>query len=108
MLLCIWSLCLHYTLQMSMVSLVLVCIVAYGLNSPCKEMLYVRTSRDIKYKAKSWSEMFGNEVMKMFGAQINLWVNLESDACKPNCFHSGATAGIVIGWVVVWAAVATQ
>jgi len=52
------AVCMDYNLVMSTASLVFVCTLAYGLNSPCKEMLYVRTSRDIKYKAKAWSEMY--------------------------------------------------
>lgn len=108
MLLCIWSLCADYSLQMSTAALVLVCIIAYGLNSPCKEMLYVRTSRDIKYKAKSWSEMYGNQVMKLFGAQVNLWVNREGDLCTPHCFQSGTTALVSGLWVGGWLAVAAR
>merc|ERR1719215_264017 len=108
MLLCILALCSHYGLWMSTWSLVFVCILAYGLNSPCKEMLYVRTSREIKYKAKSWSEMYGNQLMKLFGAQMNLWVNREADFCQPNCFHASATAAVAGAWVVLWIAVAAK
>jgi len=108
MLLCILTLCSHYGLWMSTWSLVFVCILAYGLNSPCKEMLYVRTSREIKYKAKSWSEMYGNQLMKLFGAQMNLWVNREADFCQPHCFHASATAAVAGLWVVLWIGVAAK
>jgi len=108
MLLCILALCMDYGLWMSTVALILVCILAYGLNSPCKEMLYVRTSREIKYKAKSWSEMYGNQLMKLLGAQINLWVNREADSCQPRCFHSLSTALVASVWVVLWIAVAAK
>mmetsp|Transcript_89985 Transcript_89985/g.291218 ORF Transcript_89985/g.291218 Transcript_89985/m.291218 type:complete len:479 (-) Transcript_89985:337-1773(-) len=102
---CIALLCSHHGLWMSVWALSVSCVVAYGINSPCKEMLYVVASREIKYKAKSWSEMYGNQLMKLLGAQINLWVNRESGACHPHCFHSGSTVGIVVGWVVLWIAV---
>lgn len=102
------ALCLDYNLAMSTVSLVLVCILAYGLNSPCKEMLYVRTSRDIKYKAKSWSEMYGNQAMKLLGAQMNLWVNRESMSCMPSCFNPLATSMVTGGWVVLWTGIALR
>merc|ERR1719356_1509733 len=103
---CMVGLCADYGLQSSIFSIVVSSIIAYGLNSPCKEMLYVRTSREIKYKAKSWSEMYGNQVMKLVGAQMNLWVNLESPACTPNCFRPGATATVGATWVLAWFGIA--
>mmetsp|Transcript_41432 Transcript_41432/g.119311 ORF Transcript_41432/g.119311 Transcript_41432/m.119311 type:complete len:475 (+) Transcript_41432:168-1592(+) len=106
MFLCVAALCLHYSLSMTTISLVTVCILAYGLNSPCKEMLYVRTSKDIKYKAKSWSEMYGNQIMKVFGAQVNLWVNREAASCRPHCFNPQATLAVTLAWVVLWLGIA--
>jgi len=102
------ALALDYTLAMSTVSLVLVCILAYGLNSPCKEMLYVRTSREIKYKAKSWSEMYGNQAMKLVGAQMNLWVNREQASCGMNCFNGPATIVVTAFWVALWFGIAVK
>merc|ERR1719476_1180076 len=102
------ALSLDYTLQTSTITLVLVCILAYGLNSPCKEMLYVRTSREIKYKAKSWSEMYGNQAMKLLGAQMNLWVNRESVSCIPHCFNPLATILSVVLWNLLWFAIAAR
>lgn len=32
---------------------------SYSLNNPCKEMLYNPTSTDVKFKAKSWIDIFG-------------------------------------------------
>merc|ERR1712151_30582 len=43
----------------------------YGLNGPSREMLYVKTTRDMKYKAKSWSDMYGNNGMKSLASIIN-------------------------------------
>merc|ERR1712048_1261921 len=55
--------------------LVFVNVVQYALNGPCREMLYVRCTRDVKYKAKSWADMYGNILQKTIAAQINLHVN---------------------------------
>lgn len=105
---CIVLLSIKYTLTMSTAAVIVASTMAYSLNSPCKEMLYVRTSRDIKYKAKSWAETYGNELMKLLGAQINLWINNDSEsfACHPNCFHPGPTIGITVVWVALWMVVA--
>jgi len=103
---CVFALCARSSLGMSTFSLVASCILAYGINSPCKEMLYVRTSTDIKYKAKSWSEWYGNQAMKVLGAQVNLWINLDTESCRPHCFRPLATGWSVAAWIALWAAVA--
>lgn len=101
-LVCIAAVCVNRELLTSTIAANAAAIVAYSLNSPSKEILFVRTSREIKYKAKSWSEMYGNNVMKIMGAQINMWVNNESAACKPDCFHPGPTFAISGVWVSLW------
>mmetsp|Transcript_147446 Transcript_147446/g.456110 ORF Transcript_147446/g.456110 Transcript_147446/m.456110 type:complete len:467 (-) Transcript_147446:9-1409(-) len=105
MFLCVLLLCVDYGLWSSVWALFVSNVVAFGLNSPCKEMLFILTSREIKYKAKSWSEMYGNQLMKLFGAQLNLWVNRESSHCRPYCFQHYTTLGVVAAWVAVWLAV---
>lgn len=44
---------------------------SYALNNPCKEILYIPTSRDIKFKAKSWIDMFGNRSAKAIGGFLS-------------------------------------
>jgi len=79
--------------------LVFVNVVQYALNGPCREMLYVRCSKDVKYKAKSWADMYGNIMQKTIAAQINLHVN------DPD-FQPVASGVICSGWVGVWVAIA--
>lgn len=43
----------------------------YSLNNPSKEMLYLQTSKDIKFKAKSWIDMFGTRAAKAVGSVCN-------------------------------------
>ena len=43
----------------------------YALNGPSRELLYVRTSGDIKFKAKSWIDMFGTRGAKAVGSVVN-------------------------------------
>jgi len=44
---------------------------SYGFNNPIKEIIYLPTSEQIKLRAKSWIEMFGNRSSKAGGATIN-------------------------------------
>jgi AAA family ATP:ADP antiporter len=50
----------------------------YVLNQPAKEMLYIPTTRAVKYKAKAWIDMFGLRSAKMGGSIVNKSVGLAS------------------------------
>lgn len=43
----------------------------YALNQPTLKQLYIPTSKDTKYKAQAWIEMFGGRSSKAFGSAIN-------------------------------------
>ena len=43
---------------------------SYAVNNPVKEMMYIPTSKDAKYKAKSWIETFGSRGSKAAGGSI--------------------------------------
>ncbi|MBD3231525.1 hypothetical protein GF322_02570 [Candidatus Dependentiae bacterium] len=42
----------------------------YTLNNPTKEVMYIPTSKDVKFKAKSWIDVFGNRTTKGIGSTI--------------------------------------
>ncbi|MCB9493742.1 MAG: hypothetical protein H6679_05715 [Epsilonproteobacteria bacterium] len=43
---------------------------SYAVNNPTKEMMYIPTSKNAKFKAKGWVDMFGGRSAKATGAQI--------------------------------------
>jgi len=43
----------------------------YALNNPAKEIMYIPTSKDIKFKTKGWIDMFGARSMKALGSTVN-------------------------------------
>jgi len=45
--------------------------VNYALNQPTLKQLYIPTSKDTKYKAQAWIEMFGSRGAKSSGSVIN-------------------------------------
>jgi len=102
----------HYDFWTVQIVLVVVNVVQYALNAPCREFLYVQTSKSIKYKAKSWSDMYGNFLQKTIAAQINDHFNKYHYSCDPgggapnDCFNKPVTGGIVVAWVAFWSAVA--
>jgi ATP/ADP translocase len=87
-------------LWVTQISIICMNTFGYGLNGPSREMLYVQTARDMKYKAKSWSDMYGNSGMKSFASIINAYYNSKYD---PSC---GLTSIIASVWVGVWLLIA--
>ena len=43
---------------------------SYALNNPAKEMMYIPTSKAVKYKAKSWIDLFGGRAAKAAGSSV--------------------------------------
>lgn len=73
----------------------------YAFNQPVKEQLYIPTSKDTKYKAKAWTEMFGSRGSKAAGSGINFLAGLP--AVTPELFllvSSIASLGLIGLWIV--------
>ena len=43
----------------------------YALNNPSKEVLYIPTSQDVKFKTKGWIDAFGARLLKVCGSCVN-------------------------------------
>ncbi|KKQ32584.1 MAG: Plastidic atp adp transporter [candidate division TM6 bacterium GW2011_GWF2_37_49] len=70
---------------------------SYALNKPCVEIMYIPTSKDVKFKAKSWIDVFGSRLAKAFGAGINAFFTEMSSLLF---FGSLISLGIVGIWIV--------
>lgn len=71
---------------------------SYALNNPCKEIMYIPTSKDAKFKAKSWIDSFGGRSSKAVGSGINaIFVNM-ADLLL---YGSLISLGIVGIWIAV-------
>ena len=42
----------------------------YAVNNPTKEIMYIPTSKDAKFKSKGWIDTFGSRFAKLAGAQV--------------------------------------
>jgi AAA family ATP:ADP antiporter len=43
----------------------------YALNKPASEVMYIPTSKDVKFKSKAWIDMFGNRSTKGAGSVVS-------------------------------------
>ena len=69
----------------------------YGFNVPIREILYIPTIKDVKFKSKAWIDSFGRTFSKTSGATINLMAMGHGPTA---CFATGINVSLVI--VVVW------
>lgn len=44
----------------------------YGFNHPLREMLFIPTTKDIRFKSKAWIESFGRTFSKTTGSTLNM------------------------------------
>ena len=54
------------------IALVLLRAINYALNHPTREVLYIPTTKDIKFKAKAWTDAFGSRMAKGLGSAFNI------------------------------------
>eukprot|EP01134_Creolimax_fragrantissima_P005814 CFRG5814T1 len=62
---------IYPSVWMSFGGIVAVKALGYSLNKPCIEVAYTHTSSDVRFKAKSWIEMFGTRGAKAIGSVVN-------------------------------------
>ena len=72
----------------------------YGFNAPVRETLYIPTTKDVKFKSKTWIDAFGKRLSKASGSTFNLW------AQSPNYIStlkldSLFSIGIATTWTVI-------
>jgi len=71
---------------------------SYALNNPCKEIMYIPTSKDVKFKAKGWIDAFGGRSAKATGSGVNALFTQMVDLMF---FGSLISLGIVGVWIFI-------
>lgn len=71
---------------------------SYALNNPTKEMLYQPTSSNVKYKAKSWIDIFGARGSKALGSVVT---NAFSSSAS-ELIHNGSIVGMAVASFLIW------
>ena len=87
--------------SMPVLSVLFVCMIfvkalSYALNNPCKEIMYIPTSKDVKFKAKSVIDMFGGRSAKATGSGIKAFV---TSTAAPIMYGSLLSLGIIGIWI---------
>ncbi len=69
----------------------------YALNHPTREILYIPTTKDIKYKAKTWTDAFGSRIAKSMGSLVNVSLKGASPA-----FALLTSIGLSLSFTALW------
>jgi len=86
------------TLYVVFAAMMLLKACSYALNNPTKEMLYQPTSSAVKYKAKSWIDIFGARGSKAMGSVVT---NAFSDSAS-NLVANGSLVGMAVASFLIW------
>lgn len=72
---------------------------SYALNNPTKEVMYIPTTKDIRFKAKGWIESFGGRTSKATGSTIT--ASFASNLPSLLLFGTLISLGVVGAWIIV-------
>jgi AAA family ATP:ADP antiporter len=86
------------TLYVVFLAMILLKANSYALNNPTKEMLYQPTSGAVRYKAKSWIDIFGARGSKALGSVVT---NAFSDSAE-NLVANGSLVGMAVSCFLIW------
>lgn len=79
-------------------SMMLLKACSYSLNNPTKEILYQPTSDAVKYKAKSWIDIFGARGSKALGSVVT---NAFSESAS-ELVQNGSLVGMAVASFLIW------
>lgn len=79
---------------------VLIAAMNYAFAYPLRETLYIPTTKEMKFKTKSWIDAFGAKIARGFGSSFNIAVE-SLTASGAFIAHAGFFAGLVGVWLVI-------
>jgi ATP:ADP antiporter, AAA family len=87
------------------VAMMIVTAISYAVNNPVKEMMYIPTSKDAKFKAKGLVDMVGGRAGKMTGANIGGALIVAGSVAESisGLMTTGTliSLGVVAAWTIV-------
>ena len=89
---------LYPTLYVVFFAMIMLKANSYALNNPTKELLYQPTSSAVRYKAKSWIDIFGARGSKALGSVVT---NAFSDSAT-NLVANGSFVGMAVSCFLIW------
>jgi ATP:ADP antiporter, AAA family len=89
---------IYPTLYVVFAAMMMLKACSYALNNPTKEILYQPTNPAVRYKAKSWIDIFGARGSKALGSVIT---NAFSDSAT-TLVANGSLVGMAVASFLIW------
>ncbi len=71
---------------------------SYAVNNPAKDMMYIPTSKDAKFKSKGWIDMFGGRTAKAAGGRVTDF--FKSDLGQLMTYGTVFGLGVIGIWIL--------
>lgn len=97
---CVVAIYLFPTLWPLFVAMVIMRALAFGLNNPTKEIVYIPENSDVRFKAKSWIDMVGYRASFAFGSHLTALFKHSFELLVP----MGALISFGVLGIWVWSA----
>lgn len=95
----IYSRCFQSSKWIFFGAMIIIRCFTYALNNPAKEIMYIPTSKDIKFKTKGWIDMFGARSMKAAGSLVNNAFKASPEALL--AYGTLISLSVVIVWIFI-------
>lgn len=84
------------------ITMIIVTAISYAINNPTKEMMYIPTSHDAKFKVKGITDTIGSRGAKAIASKINSSLNVGATAALKisNIVAFGTLFGL--GFIIIW------
>lgn len=97
--------CLFYVIFASSGSGIIFAYIAlkaihYAFSWPVRESLYIPTTKEIKFKSKSWIDAFGGKFAKTTGSAFNIIATQIAGGAIISTLHMGFFLVIVVSWFI--------
>lgn len=88
------------TTQVFFAAVVLIRAANYGLNHPIREVLYIPTTKEIKFKCKAWSDAFGTRIAKG-SASVFYQHAMHYSPAIGQLMSSAFTFSVTFVWIII-------
>lgn len=96
----------HYMMWILLASSVAIKGFNYALNKPTSEVMYIPTSKDVKFKSKGWIDVFGNRSTKGAGSTISKSLGFSFPVLL--MYGTIISLGIIGVWIIIAAFVGNR
>lgn len=96
----------EHLLWATLVVMMVVTATSYAVNNPVKEMMYIPTSKDAKFKTKGIVDTIGARSAKMTGAQVGGFLNIPGNPAASITNLMGLGTLLSLGVIGVWLIIA--